>query len=445
MADLPLIDGFGSDALFAYRDGRPIRVGQFLHDVMRLADSLPERKYVLNLCSDRYGFAVGFAAAMLRHQTNLLPPNCTPDLIGRLRQGYESIYCLTDGAELAGDLETVVWRNAAGEPGAEPHVPRIPEIQIVATVFTSGSTGQPVAHEQTWGRLVRGAIAGIDRLGLHALRGMGVVGTVPPQHMFGLEATVLMVLQGGLRMHAGRPFFPEDIRAQIEALPRPRGVVTTPVHLRILLEEPGALPGLDFLLSSTAAMPPRLAAAAEARFGCPLQEIYGCTETGKIATRRPARTQEWQLLPGVVLAEDERGTWVTGGHVGTETLLGDVIEPLGPTRFLLHGRTADLINLAGKRTSLAALNYHLNSIDGVRDGAFVMPDECDGAVTRLMAFVVAPGLDAGTVLGELRRRIDPAFLPRPLCFVDALPRNQAGKLPRAELDELVARVAAAAG
>jgi acyl-coenzyme A synthetase/AMP-(fatty) acid ligase len=172
-----------------------------------------------------------------------------------------------------------------------------------------------------------------------------------------------------------------------------------------------------------------------------LQEIYGCTETGKIATRCPVRAQEWQLLPGVVLAQNERGTWVRGGHIEKEALLGDVIELQGKDRFLLHGRTSDLINIAGKRTSLAALNYHLNSIEGVRDGAFVMPEEEDGTVTRLMAFVVAPGLDGEAILAALRQRIDSAFLPRPLCFVDSLPRSGTGKLPRVALDDLVARLA----
>jgi acyl-coenzyme A synthetase/AMP-(fatty) acid ligase len=122
--------------------------------------------------------------------------------------------------------------------------------------------------------------------------------------------------------------------------------------------------------------------------------------------------------------------------VEQEVLLGDVIELRGRERFLLHGRTADLVNIAGKRTSLAHLNYHLNSIEGVRDGAFVMPDEEGGGVPRLMAFVVATGVERATILDALRRRIDPAFLPRPLCFVDALPRNATGKLPRQALDEL---------
>jgi acyl-coenzyme A synthetase/AMP-(fatty) acid ligase len=141
---------------------------------------------------------------------------------------------------------------------------------------------------------------------------------------------------------------------------------------------------------------------------------------------------------------DEKGTWVKG-HVEREVLLADVIELRDRNTFLLHGRTADLINIAGKRTSLAHLNFHLNSIEGVRDGAFVMPEEDDGTVTRLMAFVVAPGLASETIMSALRQRVDAAFLPRPLCFVEALPRNETGKLPRGAVDELVTRLAVKVG
>jgi acyl-coenzyme A synthetase/AMP-(fatty) acid ligase len=63
----------------------------------------------------------------------------------------------------------------------------------------------------------------------------------------------------------------------------------------------------------------------------------------------------------------------------------------------------------------------------------------------LMALVVAPGLTGETVTSALRQRIDAAFLPRPLCFVEALPRNAAGKLPRQLLDELIAGLPARNG
>ncbi len=74
-----------------------------------------------------------------------------------------------------------------------------------------------------------------------------------------------------------------------------------------------------------------------------------------------------------------------------------------------------------------------------------MPEEDDGTVTRLMAFVVAPGLASETIMLALRQRIDPAFLPRPLCFVESLPRNETGKLPRVAVEDLVTGLAARVG
>jgi len=443
MADIPLIRNFDAGAVFAFRDRRPISVDEFLGEVRRLADLLPDRRYVVNLCADRYQFAVGLCAALLRRQVILLPPNATPDLLKRLSFEYPGLYCLSDGA--VHPLEMFLYREPAEGGTATASAPCIPAEQIATIGFTSGSTGQPTPHPKSWGALAKSGLAELDRLGVGAHRNMSVLGTVPQQHMYGLEFTVLMVMQGGLAMHAGRPFFPSDICAELQALPRPRGLVTTPVHLRVLLAEAGELPAADFLLCATAPLSPQLAIEAEARFAAPLHEIYGCTEAGQVAARRPAQGQEWRTLPGVSLYADEKGTWAKGGHVEREVLLADVIELRGRDTFLLHGRTADLVNIAGKRTSLAHLDFHLNSIEGVRDGSFVMPEEDDGNVTRLTAFVVAPGLTSETIMAALRQRIDAAFLPRPLCFVESLPRNETGKLPRMALDDLVARLAAKAG
>jgi acyl-coenzyme A synthetase/AMP-(fatty) acid ligase len=438
MASLPLVRGFGTGATFAYRDGVRIGVEQFLRDATALAAALPERRYLLNLCSDRYRFAVGFAAAVLRGQINLLPPNETPDLFRRLAAQHPGTYCLSDRATRPEQLETISYPEALAPGPAAPAVPQLPATQVAAIVFTSGSTGQPTPYHKTWGSLVRVALAEIEALGLAAWPGMAILGTVPPQHVFGLEATVLAVLQGGFALHAGRPFYPGDIRAELASLPRPRCLVTSPVHLRVLLAEPDKPPPADFLLCATAPLSPQLAADAESRFAAPLHEIYGCTESGGIASRRTVKTSEWGAIREVSLRTDGKGTWVSGGHVEMEVLLADVIELRSRDRFDLLGRTADLVNIAGKRTSLAYLNYHLNSIEGVRDGAFVVPAGDGEHVTRLMAYAVAPEHTSKSLMSALRQRIDAAFLPRPLRLVETLPRNATGKLPRQALEELAA-------
>jgi acyl-coenzyme A synthetase/AMP-(fatty) acid ligase len=439
MTEYPLLRGHRAGAAFARRAGQPISVETFLNDTAALAELLPRRGYVVNLCSDRYRFAIGFAAALCRKQVNLLPPHDAPDLLEQLRNDYPDLYCLTDAASVAPDRSVFNYPATLGASTPSPAVPLISAGQPAAVLFTSGSTGRPRPHARSWGELVNSAWAEGKRLDMAGLGPTSLLGTVPHQHSYGLESLLMLALQYGHTLHAERLFYPADIRAQIAAAPRPRMLVTTPVHLRILLAEPEPPPPVDLVLCATAPLATHLAREAEARFAVTLHEIYGCSEAGQVAARRTAVTEEWHCLDGITLRQDALGTWASGPPIAVETVLPDVIELRDPTRFLLHGRIADMVNVAGKRTSLVHLNYHLNAIDGVRDGAFVMSEETGAeSVTRLAAFVVAPGRSADFILAELRRRIDVAFLPRPICLVPALPRNALGKLPNDEIQRLIA-------
>ncbi len=438
MTGIPLLRGFEHEAVFAWRDGFPVTVETFLNDVAALAGTLPARGHVVNLCPDRYRFTVGFAAALCRKQLNLLPPHEAPMLLRQLTADYPDVYCLVDGTPAPPGLTVFQFPTLPGRTEERPAVPVIEAEQPGAVLFTSGSTGRPQPYARSWGDLVISARAEGDRLNLGELGHASLLGTVPHQHSFGLESLLMLALQHGLALHAERLFYPADIRARIAAAPRPRILVTTPVHLRVLLAEPHTPPPVDLVLSATAPLPASLAREAEARFAVELHEIYGCSEVGQIASRRTALTEEWHCLDGIELRQDASGTFVSGVSIASELRLSDVIELRDRSRFLLHGRIADMVNVAGKRTSLAHLNQQLNAIDGVRDGAFVLPEDSDAAsINRLAAFVVAPGVSPEFILGELRQRIDVAFLPRPLCFVSALPRNAVGKLPHGELQRLI--------
>ena len=112
--------------------------------------------------------------------------------------------------------------------------------------------------------------------------------------------------------------------------------------------------------------------------------------------------------------------------------LQDLVEICPDGRFLLKGRHTDMIEVAGKRASLAELPRRILAIPGVRDAIVFQPDEVPGAglVGRVSALVVAPDLSEADVIGALRNCIDAAFLPRPLVMVAELPRSSTGKLPR---------------
>jgi acyl-coenzyme A synthetase/AMP-(fatty) acid ligase len=441
MASIALIAHRSPDAVVAYRAGIAVSVRTFLSDVVHLAGCMPAGSHVLNVCNDRYRFTVGFAASLLTKKMSLLPSTHTPQIIRQLTEFAADVFCMTDDPDCDIDLPQFHY---PGERACDTTLRAIPEIdaqQLVACVFTSGSTGTPLPHRKTWGRLVSCVREGAQRLGIADGRSYAVLGTVPAQHMYGFESTVLTCLQSGNALCAERPFYPADICATLAGLPRPRVFISTPIHLRSLLGANMELPAVDLIVSATAVLSPQLALDAEQRFGAQLVEVYGSTETGQIATRRTVATQEWHLWPGVCISVQDGRAWAQGGHVEQPTLMGDVLETTDEERFILHGRTEDLVNIAGKRGSLGYLNHHLNAIPGVLDGTFfVREDESSRAtgVTRLAAFVVAPNLDAASLLEQLRERIDPVFLPRPLLFVERLPRSASGKLPREALVSLAA-------
>jgi len=438
MATHPLVSHTSLSDTVAWRGNAPVSVAQFLRDASYLAARFPAGRHVLNVCRDRYRFAVGLAAAIMTEKVSLLPPTHTPETVQQLKLVAPDVFCLHDSEPCDIALPQLHYPEIPDVLPPETLIPQIDDKQVVAIVFTSGSTGAPMPHPKTWGGMVRNVRAQAQQLGLKPGGCHAIVGTVPPQHMYGFESTVLLPLQSANALCSAQPFYPADICETLEAVTMPRLLVSTPLHLRTLLDAGLSLPRVEMVLSATAMLSLQLAQAVESGFNAPLLEIYGCTETGQIATRRTTQTLEWRLFPNVRLMSREDGVWAEGGHVESPVALNDKIELAGAGRFLLHGRLQDLINIAGKRSSLAHLNVQLTAIPGVVDGAFYMPDEVThDHVTRLAACVVAPGLDAKTLLKALRERIDPVFLPRPLLFVDALPRNSTGKLPREALKNLI--------
>jgi acyl-coenzyme A synthetase/AMP-(fatty) acid ligase len=277
MDTIPLLSHGSPAAVVAYRAGRPVTAQRFLSDAKHLAQCLPAGNHVLNVCADRYHFAVGLAACLISGRVSLLPSTHTPEVIGQLANFAPDAFCLTDDRRCEIALPRVFYPRAAPAlqvpsdevPGLEGAwaVPAIPVTQLAAIVFTSGSTGTPLPYKKTWGRLARCVQDGAPRLGLADGRSHALVGTVPAQHMYGFESTVLLALLSGNALSAERPFYPADIAAAVASVPRPRSLVTTPVHLRALLASELPLPPVELIVSATAPLDRDLAREIEARYG----------------------------------------------------------------------------------------------------------------------------------------------------------------------------------
>ena len=434
---IPLLADADFNRVFARHGGREVDAAEFLADVFALAARLPEARYTLNLCTQRYYFLVAFCAAVVAGQVNLLPPSRAPQLLAEMLRAYPNHYVLTDEDSALADTRVIDVRDALSSEADRKFFTNvsIAADQLVAIGFTSGSTGAPKANRKTWGGFCASSALNLAALATTTGETFNILATVPPQHMFGMELSVLLPLRSRAAIHDSQPLLPADIAATLAGMPAPRVLVTTPFHLRALHESGVALPALAAVVTATAPLSTELAAAVEARFATQVIELFGSTETCVIAQRRTALGEAWSLYDAVELHPQPDGTLASAAHFAEPTVLQDIVELLPGRRFNLCGRNSDLLEIAGKRASLADLTRRLLAIDGVLDGVVFQLDaesDCAG-VRRIAALVVAPDLDEAQILDALRATIDPAFLPRPLRRVDALPRNATGKLPRAAL------------
>lgn len=429
-ATLPLFVSADPQRPIAWRHGAPVRLAEFQTHVAALVAQLPTSTSgaVLNLCEDRYRFLVAFAAALSIGHTVLLPSSRAEQVVADVQSSSPGSYRIDDAA-----VEAAISSAASG-PGINT---RIPADMTVMVGYTSGSTGQPKTFPKSW-RSVNGSNSRNAKM-IRAAIGeqtapVWLLATVPPQHMYGMEMSVLLPLSGDMAVHAGRPLFPADIASALAELPRPRVLVSTPVHLRAIVDSPQEFPQVDVIVSATAPLDRPLAAAVSAKLGGELVEMFGSTETCVFASRRTVIEDSWQRYDGVCLEPQAEGTLVSAPWFVEPVLLQDMVELQAQNRFIVRGRSSDMIEVAGKRASLSDLTRRLLAIEGVREAAVFQPEaDAVGTIRRVAALVVAPGLTSREVLERLASGVDSAFLPRPLVIVDQLPRNELGKLPRENL------------
>jgi acyl-coenzyme A synthetase/AMP-(fatty) acid ligase len=445
---LPLFVSDDRQRPIAWRRGAPVSLGEFQTHVAALIATLPTRTEagagqdarmpgaqgcagpasMIDLCEDRYKFLVAYAAALSVGHTVLLPSSRADEIVADVQTTNAGSYRIDDAA-----VEAALGSAATQQPINTT----IPADMTVMVGYTSGSTGQPKTFPKRWhtvngsnsrnAQMIRAAIGGNPGA-------VWVLATVPPQHMYGMELSILLPLSGNMAVHAGRPLFPADIAGALAELPRPRVLVSTPVHLRAIVESPQDFPEVDVIVSATAPLDQPLAAAVVAKLKGEMVEMFGSTETCVFASRHTAREEAWRLYDGVRLEAHPEGTLVHAPWFVEPVLLQDVVEQREGNRFVVVGRSSDMIEVAGKRASLSDLTRRLLAIEGVKEAVVFQPDvNAVGTIRRVAALVVAPNLTSRDVLDRLAGGVDTAFLPRPLLIVDKLPRNELGKLPRENL------------
>jgi acyl-coenzyme A synthetase/AMP-(fatty) acid ligase len=419
-----------------------ITAGEFIGHVTTLAAQLPNKQYCVNLCDNRYLFMVSVCAVIVAKQTNLLPASKSLATQERLAQDYPQSYLLHDGiAELALGIEgfnlngVSLSQNFDVVAQAEPcAIPLISLDHLAVISFTSGSTGDSQANHKSWNTLSTSTAINSAYMLPNTDQTIYHLATVPSQHMWGFETTVLMSMFANICISDGRPLYPIDIYQELGKLPEPRALVSTPLHLRALAGSGAEGPSIEYILSATAPLDSELAKSIELKLSTKIKEVYGCSEVGSMSVREPAITEKWERFAGLNFTlNSENQVVVSATHLPGDVVLQDNIKLLETPYFELQGRSSDLINIAGKRGSLHQVNNVMASFVGLIDGVVFFPQQSK-AVPRLVALAV---LTQGSSLDQLRRhfkqQLDAAFVPRPIYLVKALPREDSGKLTNIKL------------
>lgn len=338
-------------------------------------------------------------------------------------------------------------RRDAGDAGRA--VRHEPGVAIVS--FTSGTTGPPTPVPL----LHASVLAGIDQvLGtLGARRGGGppMPNLVPVS--LSLWAGIYQVL---FAFRAGAPVVVMDgfDTATFAGLVRRfaiRSTVLPPAAMVMLADDERItdLAPLRYVRSISSPLSPLQARRFRDRFGIRVLNGYGQTElggevvgwsaadsktfgdaklgsvgrphagvevdvdsaTGELLVRIPGRIDEWHRTGDVARIDEDGFVWI-------------------------DGRVSDMVNRGGLKVHPGEVEEVLRLSPAVADAAVVgVPDDRLGEVPVAFVVPAAPAdrLDGGELEALCRRHLAPYKVPVRFARVDALPRNEAGKLLRREL------------
>lgn len=439
---------------------------QFRRDVHRFAQRIldvtpPNTSLLMAFREDRYAFAVALIAAWTVGVPVALPPNARRETIGEMLLD-PTIGAMAHDLESSAGLAMRAWfkatendplelgqddlrgeafadvrrRFAAGaaEHSASEHNTPTADA-IVATLYSSGTTGAGSnAAPKTAQQLLGEARSLIPLVTSEQAR---IVATVQPAHIYGLLYSVLVPLLSGGSFLRETPLFPATVAEAVREH-QADVLVTVPAHLAtfasVAVED---FRSLVRVVCSTAPLRSESAHAFAQRFERPIIEVLGSSETGGMAWRESSADTYWRALPGIGLSANEAGHLVVTSPFlhpaeAQPYVSADLVRFHGET-FEHLGRADGVVKIGGRRVALRDMEARILALPGVDDAAVLAIDTEGLRGTRLMLAVVATGQTKESLLAALSEHYDPSCLPRRVEFVDVLPREDNGKLPRTRL------------
>lgn len=326
--------------------------------------------------------------------------------------------------------------------------------------LSGGTTAAPKAIAMAAENMMSEAGNVVASLGLTSRD--GILASVPLYHSYGFDLGVLGSLFSGAQLIIHEHFIP---RKTMRALQDHASVfLGVPSMYRMLLEASLAdhpdLSRVRYLLSCTAPLPPSTIDEFYERFGRPICQHYGSSETGAVATHLPGEVLTRKESVGkachrvTVTVQDESDLTLSAGCRGEIVVTSDAVaigylmgKPPGRSRFegrsfrtgdlgvmdgdgfiTLAGRVDGIINVGGFKVSALQVTTVLESHPDVKEAAVLgVPDRFGQEVVYAMV-----ALQRRISEQELREfcqgHLADYEVPRRIDIVDSVPRGPSGKI-----------------
>src|SRR3954466_7859493 len=356
--------------------------------------------------------------------------------------------------------------------------PDLDERSAAAMCYTSGTTGRPKGVLYSHRSTVLHSIAANQADGLGISRLDSVMPVVPMFHVNAWGLPYIATNSGARLVLPGPRMTPGDLAELIaaEQVTFTAGVPTIWQGMMRLDPAPD-LSSLKEIVCGGSAVPEALIRGFDDKFGVPIVQAWGMTETSPLASvSRPGpgapeeddevyklRATQGRVVPLVDFTIDEeaggellvRGPWVASAYYEDDSQkekfeggwlrTGDVAQLADGCFIKLVDRTKDLVKSGGEGISSVELENVVMAHPKVMEAAVVaVPDEEWGE--RPCACVVpceGEQLDAVELRSFLSERVAKWWIPDRIEFIDEVPKTSVGKFDKKVLRKRLAEEAAA--
>ncbi len=364
-----------------------------------------------------------------------------------------------------------VWSIAETEPPEPEPVEVDPENDIAVLPYSSGTTGLPkgvmLTHYNLTSNLKQMIATGVMEEKSVSLA------FLPFYHIYGL----MILLSGTLGIGSTclvMPRFDPDLTLDFIEKYKVTDFFVVPPALLALSHHPKLddhdVSSLRFILSGAAPLPQEVAELGAKRFGCPVTQGYGMTETSPLANTSPLDA----MRPGSVgppvpdteekIVDLDTGEELPIGETGELLILGPQVmqgywknpeataETIRPDGWLRSGdiayldedgyvfivdRAKEMIKYKGYQIAPAEMESVVMEHPAVLDAAVIPKRNFESGEIPKAFVVLKPGQEASAedIMSFVADKVAPYKKLRELEFAESIPKTLSGKILRRDLIE----------